>query len=56
MDEKWLENTNLVVEGMNSNYVTRKLRHEGQIAFPAEVNLMVNIALESSLRQTAKVR
>ena len=34
MGEKWRENTNLVLEVMNSNYVTRKLRHEEQIAFP----------------------
>jgi len=33
MDEKWRENTNLVVKVMNSNYVTRKLHHEEKIAF-----------------------
>ena len=35
MDEKWREDTNLVVEVlMNSKqHVTRKLRHEEQIAF-----------------------
>jgi len=31
MDEKWREDTNLVVEVlMNSKYVTGKLRHEEQ--------------------------
>lgn len=33
MDEKWRENTNLVAEVINSNYVTRKLRQEEQTAF-----------------------